>query len=110
MYPHIPNGSIGWRMGYGESYGDEFYRWFHTLSRDEKEEYNRKFPEPVCWSLSEYNLMRIILSGHINGTGIPAAIIPWKSFGKKERQEKNGKLFSSGDISPEKREKPEKNA
>ena len=58
MYPHIPNGSIGWRMGYGESYGDEFYRWFHTLSREEKEEYNRKFPEPVCWSLSEYNLMR----------------------------------------------------
>jgi len=39
MYPHIPNGSIGWRMGYGESYGDEFYRWFHTLSREEKEEY-----------------------------------------------------------------------
>ena len=58
MYPHRPNGSIGWRMGYGESYGDEFYRWFHTLSREEKEEYNRKFPEPVCWSLSEYNLMR----------------------------------------------------
>lgn len=25
MYPEIPNGSIGWRMGYGEGYAMDFY-------------------------------------------------------------------------------------
>lgn len=58
MYPHIPNGSIGWRMGYGESYAEAYYRWFYSLSEDEKAEFNKKFPAPVCWSSSEYNIKR----------------------------------------------------
>lgn len=57
-YPGIPQGSIGWRMGYGEDYAMEFYSWYHTLSKEKKEEFDKKFPEPVCWSLSEYNLKR----------------------------------------------------
>jgi ribA/ribD-fused uncharacterized protein len=52
-YPNIPDGSIGWRMGYGESYAMEFYQWFQGLSKEEKEEYNRKFPKPISWSSSE---------------------------------------------------------
>lgn len=57
-YPNIPQGSIGWRMGYGESYAVKFYEWYDALNQDQKMEYNQKFPEPVCWSLSEYNLKR----------------------------------------------------
>ncbi len=57
-YPHIPDGSIGWRMGYGESYGEVFFSWFYSLSEEEKTEFHKKFPAPVCWSLSEYNLKR----------------------------------------------------
>lgn len=36
MYPNIPYGSIGWRMGYGERYAMDFYRWFNKLEDDEK--------------------------------------------------------------------------
>lgn len=57
-YPNIPEGSIGWRMGYGEAYADAFYSWFYSLSQEEKEEFDKKFPKPVCWSLSEYNIKR----------------------------------------------------
>lgn len=58
MYPHIPYGSIGWRMGYGESYSNAFYGWFYQLSNEEKAEFNRKFPPPVCWGMSEAQLLR----------------------------------------------------
>ncbi len=27
MYPEIMRGSIGWRMGYGESYAMKLYEW-----------------------------------------------------------------------------------
>lgn len=52
MYPNIPEGSIGWRMGYGENYADEYYKWFYSLTDEQKREYNKKFPKPVCWYLS----------------------------------------------------------
>lgn len=58
MYPQIPQGSIGWRMGYGESYGSAFHVWFSSLTREEKEEYQKKFPKPICWDLLEYNIQR----------------------------------------------------
>lgn len=57
-YPNIPQGSIGWRMGYGESYSMKFYAWFYSLSEDEKLEFKNKFPEPICWSTAEVNLKR----------------------------------------------------
>lgn len=57
MYPEIPEGSIGWRMGYGEDYRIKFYKWFQTLSVEEQKEYNSKFPKPVCWQLSEHKLL-----------------------------------------------------
>lgn len=58
MYPNIPKGSIGWRMGYGESYLMEQYRWFSKLSDEEKREYNEKFPEPKVWERKEENIFR----------------------------------------------------
>jgi ribA/ribD-fused uncharacterized protein len=49
MYPNIPYGSIGWRMGYGEYYSMDLYRWFNKLEEDEKESYIEMFPEPKRW-------------------------------------------------------------
>lgn len=57
MYREIPEGSIGWRMGYGEEYVMKFHNWFQMLSVEEQEEYNRKFPKPICWDLSEHKLL-----------------------------------------------------
>ena len=44
-YPHIPEGSIGWRMGYGEAYAHDFYKWFYSLTDLEKADYRKKFPD-----------------------------------------------------------------
>jgi hypothetical protein len=49
MFPEIPAGSIGWRMGDGESYYNEFYRWFSALSQEEREEYQENNPAPAGW-------------------------------------------------------------
>lgn len=49
MYPHIPNGSIGWRMGYGENYAIDFYEWFYKLTDEKKQKYKEWFPEPKIW-------------------------------------------------------------
>lgn len=57
-YPQIPDGSIGWRMGEGEAYALEHSSWYSHLTQEEKERYQAKFPEPVCWSLAEENIKR----------------------------------------------------
>lgn len=57
-YPEIPLGSIGWRMGYGEAYSSEFYDWYGKLTKEEQAAYDQKYPEPVCWSNSEWNIKR----------------------------------------------------
>lgn len=48
-YPDIPRGSIGWRMGRGEEYYDEFYRWFSNLDAVGQSNYILAHPEPVEW-------------------------------------------------------------
>lgn len=58
MYPEIPAGSIGWRMGYGETYAMKFSAWFHKLTKEEQAEFNKKFPEPVCFTQFEFNTLR----------------------------------------------------
>lgn len=58
MYPNIPEGSIGWRMGYGENYAGKFWEWYYSLPEQEKKEFNRKFPKPICWELLEYKILR----------------------------------------------------
>lgn len=57
-YPNIPQGSIGWRMGFGESYAMEFSRWYRSLNHKQQAEFDEKFPEPVCWSISEDTVKR----------------------------------------------------
>lgn len=49
MYPHISQFSIGWRMGYGEGYRDDFSEWFDTLTEKEQEKYREMFPHPKTW-------------------------------------------------------------
>ena len=48
-YRHIECCSIGWRMGYGEYYLDQFLDWFDSLSDEEQSEYRTLFPEPLTW-------------------------------------------------------------
>ena len=48
-HPEIPRFSIGWRMGYGESHYDKFYRWYRELSEQEAEDFARRNPEFEEW-------------------------------------------------------------
>ena len=82
-YPQIPNGSIGWRMGYGEAYGDKFYGWFHTLDSDGQKNITENFRNPSAGACPNTILCGTIHSGPINGTGIPARLILWKSFRRR---------------------------
>lgn len=45
-YPEITMYSIGWRMGYGESYKYKWFEWFEKLSKEEQSQYQKMFPEP----------------------------------------------------------------
>ena len=47
--PHIPYGSIGWRMGAGEDVATHFYRVFSDLSVEARDDYERLNPEPQEW-------------------------------------------------------------
>ena len=49
MYPAISRYSIGWRMGYGESYRYDLGDWLKTLKEEEKKEYRKLFPLPKLW-------------------------------------------------------------
>ncbi len=49
MYPHIRNGSIGWRMGYGEGYIYDFIDWYDVLTIDEQKQFQQMFPTPKGW-------------------------------------------------------------
>lgn len=50
-HPEIPAGSIGWRMGYGESYQITFDAWFRRKHwrREAKIRYLRRYPAPKSW-------------------------------------------------------------
>ena len=45
MIPDIPLGSMGWRMGYGESYIMRYEDYI-----DDYELYNKLFPRPITWN------------------------------------------------------------
>ena len=49
QYPEIASGSIGWRMGYGETYLMEFHEWFSRKHPDAKRRYAEENPEPESW-------------------------------------------------------------
>jgi len=49
-YPEIPKGSIGWRMGRGEDYAIEFYKWFRTLDTKKQNDFIANNQEPEDWA------------------------------------------------------------
>ncbi|MEZ0244130.1 MAG: hypothetical protein ACAH11_12200 [Sphingomonas sp.] len=48
-HPDIRRGSIGWRMGYGETYLIEFDRWYASLGSGGRQHYREQYPEPTDW-------------------------------------------------------------
>ena len=48
-YPELDSSSIGWRMGYGESYLCEFYPWYKGLSERGRQRYHSMFPATGEW-------------------------------------------------------------
>ena len=49
-YPDLEMGGLGWRMGYGEGYLDEFFAFFRRLSPRQKRDYIRRYPPPAEWA------------------------------------------------------------
>lgn len=50
VYQHTGHGSIGWRMGDGEGYYNDFYRWFSDLGDDERKRFVALNPELEEWA------------------------------------------------------------
>ena len=49
VYPEIPCGSIGWRMGPGEDVFSDWITWLRGLAANQREEYRKQHPEPESW-------------------------------------------------------------
>ncbi|AWM38863.1 hypothetical protein [Gemmata obscuriglobus] len=49
-YPSIPRASIGWRMGEGEEYWDNFRVWWGTQQVAVQTVMQATYPEPTGWS------------------------------------------------------------
>ena len=45
----FPHGDLGWRMGKGEGYLDEFLKWWNSKSVEEKRRYAEEHPTPPDW-------------------------------------------------------------
>lgn len=48
-HPNIQPRSMGWRMGIGEDYLDQFNEWFERKHLDAKQQYAAENPEPSGW-------------------------------------------------------------
>ena len=48
-YPELGRYDLGWRMGCGESYIDEWGKWYRSLDELAKKEYQELFSEPITW-------------------------------------------------------------
>jgi hypothetical protein len=48
-YPNLPRRSMGWRMGVGEQYVNEFNVWWWRLTRDDRRAYQAEYVEPEEW-------------------------------------------------------------
>lgn len=48
-YPNLPKGSMGWRMGQGEWYIEDFYRWYYSNPRKRRVEIMSTYKEPEEW-------------------------------------------------------------
>ena len=46
VFPHYPAGTIGWRMGYGESYRCVYQSYRDSLSDEDRQKLDEQYPEP----------------------------------------------------------------
>src|SRR4051812_18563652 len=49
-YPAIPRASIGWRMGEGEGYWDDFRLWWNEQEESTRQRVRTAYTEPSGWS------------------------------------------------------------
>ena len=49
-FPNLPYGSLGWRMGIGEGYMDEFLTWFKGCDDEVRDKLKSKYQGPGQWS------------------------------------------------------------
>lgn len=84
-FPELTCGSLGWRMGYGESYSDNF----HTI-RLNYELFNKFFPEPLNWSLKYSKQFNEHLKNKFSyGGETPYYAISWNKTGSAKYSFKN---------------------
>ena len=50
VYPDIPCGSIGWRMGPGEDVYGDWLTWLGGLTTEQRQEYRRLHAAPESWA------------------------------------------------------------
>ncbi len=48
-YPDYPPGCLGWRMGPGEDYIDNWHQYINKLDENELKEYFNKYIPPKEW-------------------------------------------------------------
>jgi hypothetical protein len=49
-YPTYPRYCIGWRMGSGESFWEDWHDWFGSLSPEQRTAYRERHPEISQWA------------------------------------------------------------
>ena len=49
-FPNILRGSIGWRMGVGEAYLEDFSTWWSCQPRPARLSLRAKYVEPSAWA------------------------------------------------------------
>ncbi|WP_146039620.1 MULTISPECIES: hypothetical protein [unclassified Variovorax] len=49
-YPNLPRTSMGWRMGAGEAYAEEFDSWLARQPTGVLQAYQAKYPAPLDWA------------------------------------------------------------
>ncbi|MES9948593.1 MAG: hypothetical protein ABW118_06520 [Candidatus Thiodiazotropha sp.] len=55
-YPNIPLGSIGWRMGSGETYWYKYVDWYKTTNDEIKKRVQEKYSAEGRWENFYLNL------------------------------------------------------
>ena len=53
-FPELSEFTIGWRMGYGEAYGYDFWKWYRALTSTQQQEYQILYPRPCFWHLNTW--------------------------------------------------------
>lgn len=75
VFPALECASMGWRMGAGECFLEEWSRWWHSLPPEGQTEYRQLFPEPVPWRVRSSNPELMFRHRHL--------ILPlWREGGK----------------------------